>query len=86
MAAYYLVLKVLYYVNWPFKCTDCFNIGSNRVQHVCVTKDLGVHVCSDLSFATHVNTIAAMAHARACLIPVRYITGDSKAIYLLKPH
>jgi len=47
---------------------DCFNIGSNRVQSVCVTKDLGVHVCSDLSFATHVNTTAAKAHDRACLI------------------
>jgi len=43
--------------------TDCFNIGSNRVTPVCVTKDLGVHVCSDLSFATHVNTVAAKAHA-----------------------
>jgi len=38
--------------------TDCFNMGSNSVQPVCVTKDLGVHVCSDLSFATHVNNIA----------------------------
>jgi len=48
--------------------TDCFNIGSNRVQSVCVTKDLGMHVCSDLSFATRVNTIATKAYARACLI------------------
>jgi len=46
--------------------TDCFNMCNNRVQPVCVTKDLGVHVCSDLSFATHANTIAAKAHARAC--------------------
>jgi len=55
----------------------CFNIGSNGVQPVCVTKDLGVHVCSDLSFATYVNTIAAKAHARACLINKCFISRDT---------
>jgi len=52
-------------------------MGSNRVQPVCVTKDLGVHVCSDLSFATHDNTIAAKAHARACLIHKCFISRDT---------
>jgi len=59
--------------------TDCFNMGSNKVQPACVTKDLDVHVglCSDLSFATHVNTIAAKAHARACLIHKCFISRDA---------
>jgi len=57
--------------------TDCFNIGSNRVQSAFVTKDLGVHVCSDLSFATHVNTIAAKAYARACLIHKCFLSRDA---------
>jgi len=38
------------------------------IQPVCVTKDLGVHVCSVLSFTTNLNTIAAKVHVRACLI------------------
>jgi len=57
--------------------TDCFNMGSNRIQPVCVAKDLGVHVCSDLSFATHVNTIAAKANARACLIHKCFKSRDA---------
>jgi len=57
--------------------TDCFNIGSNRVQPVCVMKDLGVHVCSDLSFATHVNTTAAKVHVRACLIHKCFMSRDA---------
>jgi len=61
--------------------TDCFNIGSNTVQPVCVTKDLGVHVCSDLSFATHVHTIAAKAHARACLMHKCFISRDPVTLY-----
>jgi len=57
--------------------TDCFNIGSNRVQPVCFTKYLSVHVCSDLSFATYVNTIAANEHAPACLIHKCFISRDA---------
>jgi len=57
--------------------THCFNISSNRVQPVCISKDLGVNVCSDLSFATYVNTIAAKAHARACLIHKCFISRDA---------
>ena len=35
---------------------DCSNIGSEIVQTVDATKDLGVYVSSNLSFATHANT------------------------------
>jgi len=64
--------------------TDCFNMGSNRVQPVRVTKDLGVHVCSDLSFATHVNTIAAKAHARACLCLIHKCFMSRNAVALTR--
>jgi len=36
-----------------------------------------LHIRSDLSFATHVNTIAAKAHTRACLIHKCFISRDA---------
>jgi len=49
----------------------------SRTKIKITAKDLGAHVCSDLSFATHVNTSAAKAHSRVCLIHEWFISRDA---------
>jgi len=50
-----------------------------------VLRKILVHVCSDLSFASHVNTIAAKAHVRACSIHQCFISRDAVTLRLLGP-
>ena len=41
----------------------CLHLGSEVIETVNSTKDLGVHIDSNLSFKTHINFVVARAHA-----------------------
>jgi len=48
---------------------DSFKMYGQTVQSVNTLRDLGVQFCSNLTFTSHINTIAAQAHARGKFNP-----------------
>jgi hypothetical protein len=56
---------------------DSFNLDGQTVQSVNTVRDLGVRFCSNLTFASHINTIVAKTHARASLIHKCFLSKDA---------
>jgi ribonucleases P/MRP protein subunit RPP40 len=59
---------------------NCLKLDSDVVQSVNTVKDLGVQVCSSLTFTLHINKIVAKAHARANLIHKCFLSKDATTL------
>ena len=58
----------------------CLHLGNDVIETVQNTKDLGVHIDTNLTFSTHINIIVARAHARANLIHKCFLSKDQRVL------
>jgi len=59
---------------------NSFKLYGQTVQSVTTVRDLGVQLCSNLTFTSHINKIVAKAHARASLIHKCFLSKDATTL------